>query len=59
MTIYKIRSGERFSMDDGTQLFGGNIVDLPDDVAAMHAHRLETVQVTDPPSVVESAESPK
>jgi hypothetical protein len=40
---YKIRGGFSFVMDDRTVKSGGDIVDLEDDVARGHAHKLEPV----------------
>jgi hypothetical protein len=41
---YKIRDGFSFVMDDRTVKGGGDIVELEDDVAKGHAHKLEPVE---------------
>lgn len=41
---YKIRAGFTFVMDDRTVKTGGDVLDLEDDVAKDHAHKLEPVE---------------
>lgn len=42
MNTYRIKDGERLIMD-GKELSGGDLIDLPDDLADMHKNRLELV----------------
>jgi hypothetical protein len=41
---YKIRDGFTFRGDDGNTAVGGDTIELDDDVAALHAHKLELVE---------------
>lgn len=41
---YTIRAGFTFRGDDGEVAGGGDIVELEDDVAQLHAHKLELVE---------------
>jgi hypothetical protein len=41
---YKIRDGFTFRGDDGTTAGGGDVIELDDDVAELHAHKLELVE---------------
>ncbi|MDY7537674.1 hypothetical protein QN372_00795 [Undibacterium sp. RTI2.1] len=43
MKTYKIREGFSFVMDDNTVKIGGDLIDVEDDVAANHSHKLELV----------------
>jgi hypothetical protein len=42
---YRIRSGCSFVRDDGSIATGGEEIELEDDVAAVHAKKIEPVQV--------------
>lgn len=42
MPVFKIRKGFTVDTRDGGMFFGGDLLDLTDDEAALHAHRLET-----------------
>jgi hypothetical protein len=41
MTAYRIRSGGRFRLADGTLKTVGDVIELDDDVAQMHVDKLE------------------
>lgn len=41
---YKIRDGFSFVMPDQSVKVGGDTIDLDDDIAANHAHKLELVE---------------
>jgi hypothetical protein len=41
---YKIRDGFTFRGDDGQTAGGGDMIELDDDVAELHAHKLELVE---------------
>lgn len=41
---YKIRDGFTFRGDDGQLSTGGDTIELEDDVAAQHAHKLELIE---------------
>jgi hypothetical protein len=43
MKQYKIRDGFSFREDNGEVKSGGEVIGLPDDVAANHLHKLELV----------------
>lgn len=45
---YTIREGFTFVNHDQTVSVGGDIIELDDDVAAQHAHKLEPVDVPKP-----------
>jgi hypothetical protein len=47
-TKYLIRAGERFVQPDGKVLTGGDTIELPADLAAMHATRIQPL----PPEMV-------
>ncbi len=38
---YIIRSGSSFRLDDVTVLHGGEVIELEDDVAALHADKID------------------
>jgi hypothetical protein len=43
---YRIRDGFTFRGDNGAVIGGGDVIELEDDVAALHAHKLELVEDT-------------
>lgn len=43
MKTYRIKGGERLILPDGKTLEGGDLIQLPDDLAEMHKSRLELV----------------
>lgn len=47
---YKIREGFTFVQSDQTVAVGGDIIELDDDVATQHAHKLEPVDLPKPKS---------
>ena len=47
---YKIREGFTFVNSDQTVAVGGDIIELDDDVATQHAHKLEPVDLPKPKS---------
>lgn len=47
-TRYRILPGQSFEMGGGQTLGAGEEIELPPDIAAMHAHRLEPVQTAAP-----------
>ena len=53
-TKYMIRNGFTFVEHDGKVKVGGDIVELEDDVAAQHLHKLE-----DAPAPKKAAKAPK
>lgn len=50
MKTYIIREGFTFVGDDGKQKFGGDTIELEDDVAAVHLHKLELVEAEADPA---------
>lgn len=48
MKTYTIRSGFSFVMPNGDVKGGGDTVDLPDDVADQHLHKLESEPEPEP-----------
>ncbi|MFZ6734738.1 hypothetical protein ACO0LG_22635 [Undibacterium sp. Ji42W] len=51
MKKFVIRDGFSFVLPNNEVLTGGDTIDLPDDIAALHAHKLE--------EVVKKAKAPK
>lgn len=47
MKNYTIRDGFTFVMPDGQVLTGGEQVNLPDDIAQQHLHKLEGIPAPD------------
>lgn len=54
MNTYKIRDGFTVRLDEKTVLDGGDVIELDDDTAAMHAHKLEPVE-SDAPKKTKAA----
>ena len=48
---YLIRDGFSFVESDGTVITGGDTIELPDDVAAEHLHKLVLIDPVAPESV--------
>ena len=46
---YQIRAGFSFSTGNGTVLEGGETIELEDDVAKLHMHKLEVLEPAKPP----------
>lgn len=55
---YTIREGFSFVDDSNNVKSGGEIVELEDDVAANHAHKLELVAEKAPAKTTKQAETP-
>jgi hypothetical protein len=58
MKTYTIRDGFSFRMDDNSVKTGGDTIDLDDDVAAMHLHKLEQVTAEAEPSAKQAKPAP-
>ncbi len=58
-TLYRIRSGERFVLPDGSELGGGELIQLEEDVAILHAMRVDRVEPTPADVQAETAAGPQ
>lgn len=61
MSTYKIRDGFTVRLDDRTVLGSGDVIDLDDETAALHAHKLEPAETDAPkkPKAAAKADAPE